>query len=189
MSTYRWTCLACSASNEADVGVCSTCGCPARSTVEQQEAFRDAADGKPPRVLEPPTTVGRNISQWVFWPDVSTPAQARSTAAKGAAVAGLIALATLAMSLYSAYGRAGGHWMPSSLVDVGVFLVIAFGIWRLSRVAAVVGLTLYLGERIYLLVTLGHIPSIIAFFVMLFLFHAVRGTFAYHRLANDSAAR
>lgn len=67
-----------------------------------------------------------------------------------------------------------------SYLDAGVMAVIAFGLFRLSRVAAVAGLVVFILGRLAMgLNQRGYVVALI-FFVALV--NGVRGTFAYHRL-------
>jgi hypothetical protein len=53
MPSYAWSCAACGAVCPSITETCSTCGCPAISTVSQQEAFRAALRGIAPSVRLP----------------------------------------------------------------------------------------------------------------------------------------
>ncbi len=123
-----------------------------------------------------------------WWPDVSTLEQARSAAMGGAAVAGIVAAVTLAFTLYAIYKKPVLNITAWSFVDVVLFVLVAIGIWRLSRTAAVAGLALYIVEQGYQLISIGPKNPVMAIFFILFLVHAIRGTFSYHRLENAYAA-
>jgi hypothetical protein len=73
---------------------------------------------------------------------------------------------------------------PLSLIDSALFAVIAWALFRYSRVAAVAGLLLYIVERIDMIAS-GLIGGLLmtAIIALIFL-GAVRGTFAYARLAK-----
>ena len=73
-------------------------------------------------------------------------------------------------------------WPPA---DVVLYAAIAFGIFRMSRVAAVAGLALYTAERVFAWAAYGRLAPIMLIFQIAFAI-AVRGTFAYHRLAKES---
>lgn len=104
-------------------------------------------------------------------------------------MAAIVAAVTLAFSLYAMYQQPVLGVTVWSLVDVALFGVIAIGIWRwLSRVAAVAGLALYLLEQGYQIATIGSKSPVMALLFILFLFHGVRGTFAYHRLTAAGRA-
>lgn len=53
MPSYAWSCAACGAVCPAATETCTTCGCPATSTVSQQEAFRAALRGTGPSIRPP----------------------------------------------------------------------------------------------------------------------------------------
>ena len=123
-----------------------------------------------------------------WWPDVSTLEQARSAAMGGAAVAGIVAAVTLAFTLYAVYKEPVLNITAWSFLDAALFVVVAIGIWRLSRTAAVAGLALYIVEQGYQLVSAGPKNPVMAILFILFLVNAIRGTFSYHRLKKVSAA-
>ena len=122
-----------------------------------------------------------------LWPDVSTLELARSAAMGGAVVACIVAAVTLAVTIYSIYVESVLNITAASFVDVALFAAVAIGIWRLSRTAAVAGLVLYLVEQGYQFVSVGPKNPIMAAFFILFLVHAIRGTFSYHRLVKAGA--
>jgi hypothetical protein len=72
---------------------------------------------------------------------------------------------------------------PSALVDAAIFGVIAFGIWKESRVAAVAGLCVYVLEQFYMLIVSAP-RGISGFFVIAALLCAflagIRETYALH---------
>ena len=69
-----------------------------------------------------------------------------------------------------------------NLTDAGLMALLAFGIRRMSRTAALIALLYYVAGRIDLWTEYGsQNPVIAGIFVLMFL-SAVRGTFAYHRL-------
>jgi hypothetical protein len=117
-----------------------------------------------------------------WWPDVSTPEQAKAAAMGGSVVALIVAVVTGAVTLYATFRGPFLGLTPWSFLDVFFFALIAFGIRRLSRVAAVAGLVLYLIEQVVQWTTSGfHNPFVMGIFT-LYLIHAVRGTFSYHRM-------
>jgi uncharacterized membrane protein YjjP (DUF1212 family) len=78
---------------------------------------------------------------------------------------------------------------PWSFLDAGLFAVIAFGIWRMSRVAAVAGLALYLIEQAYMWASVGPKNPVMSLLFIMFLIGGVRGTVSFqkHRKAARSA--
>jgi hypothetical protein len=67
-----------------------------------------------------------------------------------------------------------------------VWVSIGIGIYYYSRVATVIGLIDYIAERI--IMWLYYEPENLIIFILftLYLFHAVRGSFAYHRFIKSS---
>jgi hypothetical protein len=123
------------------------------------------------------------------FPTIVTLSDAQSTGRQGtwaacfiAGIMSLVALASILERLPEDFPRDG--W---ALIDAAIFGLIAWGIYRMSRVAAVAGLVLYIIERIAMHIVLGksHISGIFVTVLFLFAFiNAVRGTFAYHRMRN-----
>lgn len=113
----------------------------------------------------------------------------RNVAAWGLIVGGLI------VALFSPIDSVGVH-----LFGLVLYCVPAFGIWKKSRVAAVVGLLIGLANIVLLLALMGKMgspqaggslaPVFVAFcYWCSFLFRAVLGTFAFHRYRKASLKR
>jgi len=117
-----------------------------------------------------------------WWPDVSTKDQARAAAKGGVAAASLVAVITSAFAVYAIFRDPLAGITPWSFVDAFLFGIIALVIWRMSRVAAVSGLLLYLIEQAVLWSTTGPHTPFMALLFILFFVHAVRATVSYHRL-------
>jgi hypothetical protein len=111
-----------------------------------------------------------------LWMDITDRETARKAAMQGVGAAVLVSVVTAAMAL--------GGWLgagPASLIDAALFAAVAFGIYKMSRVAAVFGLVAYLAERVYAMGQgTGSSGIVMAIFLTLAFIHAVRGTFAYH---------
>jgi hypothetical protein len=71
----------------------------------------------------------------------------------------------------------------SALVDGVFFAVIAWGLSRKSRTAAVAGLLLYIFERLYMWSTVGMRNPVVAVLFTLAFVSGVRGTFAWKRIS------
>ena len=72
-----------------------------------------------------------------------------------------------------------------ALVDAAIFAAIAWGIYQMSRVAAVAGLVIYILEKIYMHAVAGASIGaglLVSLLITLAFVNAVRGTFAYHRM-------
>jgi hypothetical protein len=91
----------------------------------------------------------------LWCPDVSTRDGARGAALGGALTACIVAVVTTGFALYATLKEPVLNITPLSFVDAVLFGAIAFGIWRLSRAAALAGLALYLMEQGYQWATVG----------------------------------
>lgn len=125
-----------------------------------------------------------------LWPDIDSLESARETANQGFWAAILVAVFTTIMVLVTSQTGSMDNLPPMnawSFIDVGIYVAIALGIRKMSRIAAVCGLLLYSIDRIYLWSQTGANGSVVlSIFFMLAFIHGVRGTFAYHRLRRQS---
>ncbi len=97
-----------------------------------------------------------------------------------AAVTGLVAITSIVLKHpvlgVDAYG----------LVDAGLFGVVAWRTYRMSRAWAVVGLLLYVVEMIWRIKSgVGSVGSlVVAFFIVAAFSNGVRGVFGFHRFGQ-----
>jgi len=84
----------------------------------------------------------------------------------------------------SLFGLSIMHISWSALLDAAIFGVIAFGLSRHSRIAAVAGFALFLGEKIYTAYVIGSILGIgvLGIIILFGFFNGMRGAFAYQKL-------
>jgi hypothetical protein len=132
---------------------------------------------------------GMNAGSW-FWPDVSDMGGAEDACrlAKWCAVA--VAGLTAILALVSITGPSIAGLRPFAFVDAAIFAVIAFGLEKQSRVAAVAGFVLYLSERIYMVATTGSIlgAGALGIVILIGFLNGIRGAFAIARLKASSAS-
>ena len=116
-----------------------------------------------------------------LWPAVGDENAAVFAARQGFHAAVYCSIVT---AIFAVLGGFGFHIMGFylwCLTDAGLMAGLAFGIRRMSRVAAVIALLYHVACRIDLWVEYGfQTPIVAALFILMFL-SAVRGTFAYHR--------
>jgi len=120
----------------------------------------------------------------LFWPSVDTVDDAnwaiRQAMIAAIAVAVLTfivsALAIAGVSFVKTFGVDG--W---SMIDAGLFAVVAFFLHRKSRIAAWAGLALYVGERVFQWATVGPKGPVMAVVFVLAFIGGVRGTQALSR--------
>lgn len=128
--------------------------------------------------------------QNIFWPEIDSKETAREVANQGFWAAIVVAVVTTIVILITMAAGTLEDIPPIdawAFIDVGIFVAIALGIRKMSRIAAVSGLVVYLIERIYALsYTGGGGGLFIAIALILAFINGVRGTFAYHRLRRQS---
>lgn len=125
------------------------------------------------------------MSNW-YWEDVTDVGGAEKAITGGYWAALIVACITAAVASLS---FAGIHLFGIdawAFLDAAIFAAIAFGIRRKSRVAAIVGLCLYVVERLYMLRQGGFGGIFIGIIFTLLFINGVRGSFAYHRLTSTT---
>ncbi len=126
-----------------------------------------------------------------FWPEINSLETAKTAAHQGVWAAVLVAIFNTILILISITMETANTAPISAwgFIDVGIFVAIAIGIYKLSRIAAVIGLSLYLIGRIVLMISVGgNVASALAILFILAFMNSVRGTFAYHRLRRQRFA-
>lgn len=124
--------------------------------------------------------------EWL-WPTIDDLESAKKAAHKGAAAAFVITIVTGVVSFLAVQGVAIFKELTdaSSFIDAGLFLVIGFFIYRLSRIAAVIGLLLYIGEQVISIQTHGFRFSVMMILLTSYFIAGVRGTFEYHNMNKN----
>ena len=123
---------------------------------------------------------------------VETEIEKAAKAIKGGWVAALVSAAiTLVVTILGATGTAdlglNADWYM--LVDVGLLLILAFFIYKKSRIAATIMFGYFLLAKIFIIVETGQFQGFIMAFVFLFFYgNAMLGTYRYHRLKTAEDA-
>jgi len=150
------------------------------------------------RVIEAERTPNAKIRCWKgkpvennsWWPDVSDKNGAEKAIMSGFVAAAFVACVTAAIALVSIFLHKPILGIDGfGLVDATIFAAIGFGIYRKSRSSAVLGLVVYLVERIYMTVTNGASSSagVMTIILSLAFVHGIRGTFAYRKLSGQAS--
>ena len=118
----------------------------------------------------------RKLSQ-KFWPHITDEASARKAAFQGAGAAALISVVTAILAIGGFLG-----FDLSLLWDATIFAIVAWGIFKMSRFAAVAGLIMYLLEQGYKVAEAGKIGNLgmLLLFCLAFV-NSIRATVFYHR--------
>jgi len=126
-----------------------------------------------------------------FWPPVDTKEGAKAAAKQGVWAAVFVAVITAAVATIAmSSGKAVMGVDAWAYADAVLFAALGFGIYKMSRFAAVAALVLYVAERIYMMASSsgagrGFVLTII---FTLFFLNAVRGTFAFKKLSAEASA-
>jgi len=108
---------------------------------------------------------------------------------KNAWIAGLISgAATLVVTLLAVSGVQLLGFSAWEFFDVALLLGLTYGIYRKSRVCAVLMVVYFLVSKILLFMEFGKSPGIVMSVVFLYFYaQGVAGTFAYHKHIEDAA--
>lgn len=131
--------------------------------------------------------------RWRFlWPEITDPASARAAARHGAYAALFVSVVTAlfaTLALLDASPLDEEVFNEMAYIDAAVFLVIAVGIFMHSRLAALLGLAIYVAERIIMMAAIGPKGLLVTIVITLAFVTSVRGTRAVQRFQALEAAR
>ena len=116
-----------------------------------------------------------------FLPTITDKKSAQDAGRQGTAVCVLIIVSN---SVLTAISAPTGGATPSQefIVMMLVYGLIAFLIYKMSRVAAILGLVIYVIEQLVVLAKYGVSGHVVVAILFVFAFiNSIRGTFAYHR--------
>lgn len=103
-----------------------------------------------------------------------------------ACISGALTLVVTLVSMSGPQVLGAGAW---TMVDVALIFGLAYGIWRKSRVCAVLMLAYFLMSKIWMVVETGQFQG--SFVALIFLYYYLRGaiaTFKYHALIQGARA-
>ncbi|MFQ5801544.1 MAG: hypothetical protein ACE5JQ_01445 [Candidatus Methylomirabilales bacterium] len=120
-----------------------------------------------------------------MWPTITGLESAKGAARQGVWAALFVAVVTAAVAILSHAGFPILDFNLEALVDAALFAIVAWGIHKMSRTAAVCGLGLYLIERIYMWSNHGPKGFIWVIIISLMYINAIRGTFQYHKILHS----
>ena len=129
----------------------------------------------------------RLVSRFALvWPSITDQVSAKKASRQGLLACACCAGATILCVLLGYFGPP----RTDALVDALLFILIGWGIHRISRFAAVAGLLLFILERVFEWLNYGRGNTVVALllalaFTLAFI-NSVRGTFAYHRYSGKT---
>ncbi len=118
---------------------------------------------------------------WFFPDRIETPDQIRKSLYVGAAACGLIAVVTACITSYAVFREPVLGIDAWSFGDAALFAICGYGVFRGSRVAAILATVIFVLDRYFIYVDEGIFPSGISFVFFLLLVTGVRGTFAHNK--------
>jgi hypothetical protein len=124
-----------------------------------------------------------------LWPQIQDKEDAKKAAHGAAGMAFFVAIVTSIIAFLEMTGRLKLFGLgPEAFIDAGLFFGIGVGLLFHSRIAAVVGLILYVVEQVFMLKSGAGKPSIAMILFTLAFINGVRGSFAYHRMKKEESA-
>lgn len=129
----------------------------------------------------------KRSKNWL-WPQIDDLDTAKQTSRLGVWAALFVALLTTTLVILSWFGKQVVSYVDTTAwLDGFLFAIIAWRIYKFSKIAPIAGLALYLFERIYLWANYGAGGNLVlAFFLMMMFINSARGTFAYHKFIQNS---
>jgi len=127
-----------------------------------------------------------------LWPTIVDKASAKRASMCGLVACAWCAGATILVVMVNMLGVDLLHFHISALLDALLFIIIGWGIHRMSRFAAMAGLALEVYERAAQVFERAFSHGfVLDIFLVLLLISSVRATFAYHkyRKEEDEKAR
>src|ERR1035438_6418278 len=124
-------------------------------------------------------------SNYGWWPDVRTLSSARSARMYGVWAAIFSATVTALLASWSLISETTvfGFVNAWAFIDVLIFAAVAFGIYRESRFAAVAGLAIFVGEKLYQMsVSTTTSGGVMALILSMCYVASIRGNYSLHRL-------
>lgn len=130
----------------------------------------------------PAVKIEREPGHW-WWPMISDQPSARNAAMTGATCSFIVAAFTGALALVSIF-KPLSFIKPFAMVDAGAIAILGLMIRKkLSRIAAVAALTIFVAERGYIGIQygFGKAVGVVTIILLLGFIAGVRGTFAYQK--------
>ena len=122
-----------------------------------------------------------DLGDW-FWPRVSDRKNAQFAISEACFAAGLVAVITALLGTIEMLKDGTEGLGLEMFVSVAIYASAGFGIYRRSRIAAVLALAFYLAGQGYAWVAAGPKIGALPLLITLAFLNGVRGTFAYHKL-------
>ena len=124
-------------------------------------------------------------SSWIH-PAITDEATAKKAARQGVWACGIIAGATLILYFLTYADFNPFNLDEYALIDISLFTLIGWGIYRMSRVAAISGLLLYALEQVVTWMEFGFKPSVHIVLISMAFANSIRATFAFQRFSESA---
>jgi hypothetical protein len=120
----------------------------------------------------------------MFWPNIDSIEDAKSVAKGAAFIPAFVSVITSIVVLVGIFYKPILGLDAWAFIDAFLFAIVAFGMWKLNRVAAILGLLLYVWGQFQLLSTQGTAVGVMAVFFAIMWFNGIRASLRYHKLLS-----
>ena len=168
---------------------CPRCGLLNPSSAQRCDCGYDFVSGKIESSYLAPKEKAERSSRWrrSYWPDIYDLESSKKAGRLGATAAFLCAGVTALFALLAELGwalvKGFDIWALGDAIIIGA---LGIGVWRMSRICAVLALVTYTAERLFAWATNGSSNPMLAVIFIVYFINGVRGTFAYQEYKTES---
>jgi len=156
------------------------------NTEEIEKLFdRILLEGYPLKTKQTKIEIKEKKYNWI-WPKITDVESAKKAANQGMYASIFIAGTTLLLLGLSTQGFNPLDLDTYSLIDIAIFVLIAWRIYAMSRTAAILGLAVYILEQVFLFNDFGFRLSAVQMIIVLAFINSIRGTYTFNVLKNYS---
>ena len=156
------------------------------NTEEIEKLFdRILLEGYPLKTKQTKIEIKEKKYNWI-WPKITDVESAQKAANQGMYASIFIAGTTLLLLGLSTQGFNPLDLDTYSLIDIAIFVLIAWRIYAMSRTAAILGLAVYILEQVFLFNDFGFRLSAVQMIIVLAFINSIRGTYTFNVLKNYS---
>ncbi|MBU1308643.1 MAG: hypothetical protein KKE30_03805 [Gammaproteobacteria bacterium] len=118
----------------------------------------------------------------MFWPNIDDIEDAKGVAKGAAFIPAFVSVVTTIIVLVGIFYTPILGLDEWAFIDAFLFALVAFGMWKLNRVVAILGLALYVWGQLQLLSVHGSGTGVMAVFFVIMWFNGIRASLRYHKL-------
>lgn len=125
---------------------------------------------------------GKNKDFNMFWPNIDDIEDAKGIAKSAAFIPAFVSVVTAIIVLVGIFYKPILGLDAWAFIDAFLFALVAFGMWKLNRVVAILGLILYIWGQAQLFSVHGSGTGVMTVFFAIMWFNGIRASLRYHKL-------